>query len=288
MIKTYNFTLQALVVCMCLIFPSQKSSGQKLEPYIGLHGGINFSIPKILQSYQVITMLNGATPDSRNYEPFYKNFGHQFGFSFFLGIKDHLAIGVLPEFNNYSYRYSSRMDFFDNQGQTTSSVEYNSKKRLNYLSFPVIVQYNIRKEGITPYVFGGAAYELLRNAQQNIKIVTTSTTSAGSDIVLTNNYTDNYSSQFIRSKVNLLGGLGMACDFTQFRLGIDVSYRFCLNNIVSTAGRYENQTTSGTTYDVSDDIKLNNILINASVTFPISQVTKKGAVVCTYFKTKRR
>ena len=285
MIKTYNLTLQAILVCLLLMFPGKILSGQNLEPFIGLHGGINFSIPRVLQNYQVITPLDGTTPENRNYSPFFRNFGHQFGFSFYLGIKDHLAIGFLPEFNNYSYRFSSSMDFFDNQGQTVSSVEYRSMQRLNYLSFPVIVQYNVRKKGFTPYLFAGVAYEVLRNAQHNVNIITTL---AGPDNVFTDNNTDNYSTQFIHSKLDVLGGVGVAYDFTQFRLGLDVSYRLCLNNITSTSGRYDNQTISGSTYDVSDDIKLNNLLINATISFPINKITKKGAVDCTYFKTKRK
>jgi hypothetical protein len=262
--------------------------GQSVQPYIGIHGGINFSQTILLgQNQGIVTLLNGEKSPERKYNSIFKNFGNQVGFSIYLKLNDHWSIGFLPELAKYSYGYNSLMKFNNNQGDTVLSIENTSKTNINYFNFPLILQYQYKIQKISPYVFFGASYGILRNAQHTVNVNSTQTID-GNVLEFNESSTDNYTTEYIHSKINLLGGVGVVRDFTLFHLAIDLSYWVGLNNIVNESGRYSTQTISGTTYDVPDDIRLNHIVVNLSVIFPINKSEgKKGSLDCVIHKSKK-
>jgi hypothetical protein len=260
--------------------------GQSIKPYIGLHGGINFTQPQILDSYDIITLLDGEALQGRQYNPLFRNFGNQIGFSFLLEFSDHISIGLMPQMARYSYGYSSSMEFFSNDGTLASTTENISKQRLNYLNFPLFVQYTIRKADFSPYLIAGFSYGYLRNAQHDVVTNTTINTD-GEELNFSQPTSDNYSSEFIHSKLSLLGGIGAFYDLTLFRLAADITYWYGLNNISHETNRFQNQTISGSTYDISDDIKLHHFILNVSFLFPINKQANRGSLDCVTPKKRR-
>lgn len=260
--------------------------GQSIKPYIGIHGGINFSQPQILGNYDIITLLDGEALQGRRYNSLFQNFGNQIGFSFILEFNDHIAIGLMPQMARYSYGYSSSIDFFSNDGTLASTTENTSKQRLNYLNFPLFVQYTIRQADFSPYLIAGFSYGYLRNAQHDVVTNTTIYTDED-ELVFSQPASDNYSSEFIYSKLNLFGGIGAFYDLTLFRLAVDITYWYGLNNISNETNRFQNQTISGSTYDISDDIKLHHFVLNISLLFPINKQTNRGSLDCVTPKKRR-
>jgi hypothetical protein len=273
-------------MAVCFISACVDIQGQSVKPYIGIHGGINFTQPQILGSYDIITLLDGEAVQGSQYNSLFQNFGNQIGFSFLLEINDHISIGLMPQMARYSYGYSSSMDFFSNDGTLASTTENTSKQRLNYLNFPLFIQYTIRHADFSPYLIAGFSYGYLRNAQHDV--VTNTTIYANEEeLVFSQPTSDNYSSEFIRSKLSILGGVGAYYDLTQFRLAADITYWYGLNNISHETNRFQNQTISGSTYDISDDIKLHHLILNVSLLFPINKQTNRGSLDCVTTKKRR-
>ncbi|MGD2035419.1 MAG: porin family protein [Bacteroidales bacterium] len=275
-----------LVVAFCCFLSSAR--GQNVKPYIGIHGGINFSKPDLLSGYDLITMIDDAETEERNYDPMFSNFGNQLGFSLYLELNDYLLVGFLPEMVKYSYGYSSYLEFFDSQGELESTYRNETGISLNYINFPLLVQYQILKEtDWSPYLFAGGSYAILRNAQHTVASTTILETENG-PIEFYDPSTTNSSTEFIRSKWDLFGGIGGYYDFSQFRLALDISYRIGLHNIVNESNRYNNQSISGSTYDISDDIRLNHLVANLSVLFPINKKTDRGSLDCVLPKRRKK
>jgi hypothetical protein len=273
------------ITALALLWTS--TTGQDIKPYVGFHGGINFSLPVIISSYNLVTSIDDDLAGERNYETLFNNIGHQIGFSLYLQFTDHLLIGFLPETGKYSYGYSSSMEFNDSQGNIASTYINESKINLNYITFPLLIQYHILKdENWSPYLFAGGSYGLLRNAQHDVNSITILETESG-PIEFYDPSTSNSSVEFIRSKWNVFGGIGTFYDFTQWRFGLDVSYWLGLHNIVNEANRYNNQAISGSTYDITDDVRLNHLVINISVLFPINKQINKGSLDCVVPKRRK-
>jgi len=278
---------EGLFSLFALVFLFINIQGQDIKTFVGFHGGVNFTNPSIITSYNLITSIDGEQGSERTYEPFFSNFGHQLGFSLFLQFKDHFLVGFLPEIGKYSYGYSSSMEFFDSQGVLASTYNNESKINLNYITFPLLIQYQILKDkDWSPYLFAGGSYGLLRSAQHNVASTTILETEGG-PIEFYDPSTSNSSTEFIKSKWNAFGGIGAFYDFTQFRLGLDVSYWFGLHNIVNESNRYNNQAVSGSTYDIADDVRLNHLVMNLSVLFPINKKTNKGSLDCVVPKRRK-
>ena len=259
---------------------------QSLKPYIGIHGGINFSQPQILASYNIITLLNGEELESKQYNSLLQNVGNQLGVSFILEITDKISVGIMPQIAKYVYGYSSSMDFFSNDGILVSTTENTSRQRLNYINFPVFLQYSITKGDFSPYLIAGFSYGYQRSAQHEVETNTTIYTE-GEDLIFSQTTTDSYSSSFIHTKLNAFGGIGIRYNLTLFRLALDITYWYGLNNISHETNRFQNQTISGSTYDISDDIKLHHVVLNFSLLFPLNKPSNRGSLECVNPKKRR-
>jgi hypothetical protein len=230
--------------------------------------------------------LNREALQGRDYDPLIWNSGNQIGFSFILEINDHISVGLMPQMARYSYAYSSSMDFYTNDGTIASNTKNNSKRNFNYVNFPLFLQYTIRQADFSPYLIAGFSYGYLRNAQHDVETVTTIYTD-GEDLVFSQSTSDNYTTSFIHSKLNVFGGIGAFYDLTLLRVAADITYWYGLHNVTHETNRYQNQTISGSTYDISDDIKLHHFILNISLLFPINKQHNRGSLDCVTNKKRR-
>lgn len=274
--------LKYLIPAVLLQWSMSPLAAQKFQPVIGVHGGINFSSPRILGTQEMITLLNGEELPEREYNQLFQNFGHQLGFSIFVTLNDYLSVGLLPQMARYRYGYNTSLEFFDTGGTLISTTETESVQHLNYINIPLVFQYKMRKAAFSPYLFGGASYGILRDARPD---VVTATTGA---LLVESSFTNSSTGEFITSKISILGGVGGSYNLTNVIIALDVSYWIGIHNIVNESGRYANQTVSGSTYDIPDDMKLDHLVLNLSILFPINKVKKLGALDCSPIKKKRR
>ena len=74
---------------------------------------------------------------------------------------------------------------------------------------------------------------------------------------------------YIRSQYGLVGGVGFSVDLNYFRLSLECNYRYGLNNITNRKNRHEQQRMINGTYDVPDDIKLQNLEFSLHCATPL-------------------
>jgi hypothetical protein len=261
---------------------------QSIKPFIGIHGGINFTQPKLITHYEIITNINDDETANHQYKKLLKNVGNQIGFSIYLKLNDHFSLGFLPELSNYSYTYQSREEFINSQGDSVLAITDDVNTKLNYYSIPIIIQYNIKDGPFVPYLFAGGAYSFLKNAQQSVKVLSSLQTQ-GTNLDFGQTTTNNFSSGYIKSKLSAFGGIGISYEFNAFTLALDAAYWFGFNNIVNEKNRYSNSSISGSTYELPDDLKINHLVINAFILFPINKNEgKKASLECIPFKNPKR
>ncbi len=85
-----NF-ISKLSVFLCIVLSSQASLGQyvthkKKRSFLGLTGGINYTIPTVVDRYAVLSSSEGAS--QKEYAEFTKNRGVQLGLRYSYGFTD--------------------------------------------------------------------------------------------------------------------------------------------------------------------------------------------------------
>lgn len=270
------------------IFISLSIQCQSIKPYIGFHGGINFTQPNVISKYEIISTINIEEASEHEYKKIFENFGHQIGFTILLNLNTHFSLGFIPEISNYSYGYKSTEGFYNSQGDSVLTITNNVTSKLNYFNFPLFVQYKVKSGPFVPYLFIGGSFSLLRNAQQTVNELSL-LQNQGANLEFEETSTNNNSSNYIKSKISAFAGIGASYEFTAFTLALDASYWFGFNNIINESNRFNNHSISGSTYELSDDAKLNHIVINASILFPINKNNgEKGALDCIPFKNRKK
>ena len=279
-----NFSLTLLLVLLCIQL-SAKDSG--LQPYIGIHGGVNFTNVHVIQEFGIITLISGDELPGREYKPLFQNFGSQFGLSFFLEFNKHLALGFWPEFANYKYNYSSEIEYTDRLGEPASTSQNEGRVKLSYLNFPLVLQYTILDKPFSPYVFAGGAYGLRQSSLHTVNTTDTQITASG-EFPFSTSY-ESVNVGFIRSKFSLLGGVGARYDFTGIKVALDFGYWLGMNNITDETNRYSDGEITGHTYEIPDDIKLDHLAVNLRLIFIVNTDEEtKGALDCIKFNFKRK
>ncbi len=283
------FLVAAFVLSATGIPKPPPGNDSKPTLLVGFFGGVNFSQPFSLNSFQVIDYL-GTSPDitGKSYSGFLKNIGNQFGFVMFYPVKGNLHVGLLPSFNTYNYQYKTHQVWQDAANNSSIEAERTNRQKLRYIEIPLVIRYYIGTANLKPFVEGYASYGLLQNAQKSVISDFTQYSGNVAIPVQHSEMSGDYSSSYITSKIDLGAGGGVSYDFDQLIVTLGVSYSFNMNNIVNEKGRFDNQTFSGSQYDVQDNIRLPALKINLAIIFPISKITRRGAVDCHYFKEKRK
>ncbi len=95
------------------------------------------------------------------------------------------------------------------------------------------------------------------------------------------------SGNYITTRLATFPGVGLFVEMSRIVLFAEADYYISLHNIVNESARYSNQQTVGSSYNVPDNLKLDNLVINIGVLFRISSSLGnqgagrgKGAVEC--------
>ncbi len=280
--------LITLVFLLLLGITGRAQDKNKPSLLVGFYGGVNFSQPRTSEGHQVVEFL-GTTPNytSKSYDNMMSNLGHQFGFVMFYPAMGNLHVGLLPNYSSYSYGYNNEQLWNETDGSTLTAY-HDHQQKLRYFEIPLVVRYYIGTAKLKPYVEGLFSYGLLLIAEKSVQSDYTRSDGINSGVIQQTNVNGDYKSNYIISKWDIGAGAGISYDFDQLILTLGATYQYNLNPISNEKNRYNNSLFTSSTYDVQDKLSLNALKINLSVIFPISKITKKGAVECYYFKEKRR
>ncbi|MBN2348224.1 MAG: PorT family protein [Bacteroidales bacterium] len=258
--------------------------------FVGFKGGINFSQPLILQSYSVFSQVSGLNTgnEAKTYSGFLKNTGYQYHFIGMYNINNNLSISFQPGVAQYSYSYENDYSWItEGDDINTITLNYSHKQNLRYIEIPVLFRFEYAIGNISPYIQGGISYGILQQADKSVSSELIQHSLSG-DIPL--NVEDNesvVSDLFIRSRLALLGGIGINYNLNGVLLGLEAVYNAGLNNIVNESRRFSNQDFLSGNYDVPDDINLQNLMINFVVLFPLNKGTNQKDDSCKLFLKKK-
>ncbi|HLO60237.1 MAG TPA: hypothetical protein VK179_15915 [Bacteroidales bacterium] len=284
----------------CSFFNAAGTGGGdgKFDFWIGFKGGINFSTVIPAKRFSVLQPSGGMEPTAgrKNYKPFYRNPGYQYGFVGLVRITRSLLIGIEPTFSSYTFKYTSFLQWTDaaNPGNRLE-IESNFTDRLKYFEIPLEIRYELGSGQIRPFLAGGFFYSLLTGANGNISSVTTQYINETGIELDNNSTTGENSGSYIKTRLAAFPGAGFFADLSWVTLFAEADYFISLHNIVNESKRYSNQQNAGGSYNVPDNLVFNNLVINVGVLFNINQNLKSGgggkgkgsAVPCPVFKSKR-
>lgn len=304
----FTFTLLLSVILPWSSFagsgPSHLSAGSggsvADRMLIGFRGGVNFTLPMPVKRFSVIQNLDGTQTDQgrKDYGAFYKNPGYQYGFSVLYRINGKMLLSLEPTFASYVIKYETK-SVWNDAGDNGNRIEINTAyaDRLKYFEIPLELRVEMGSGQIRPYLAAGLLYGIRTGAMANAEsevvqyiddvAIDLENTHAAGDV----------SGNFIHSRLAVFPGAGVFVDLGGIVLYGEADYYFGLHNVVDESARYLNQQTVGSSYDVPDNLKPDNLAIQIGILFRIGSGGSSGgsssgkgkgsAVPCPVIKLKR-
>ncbi len=251
----------------------QAQPGSKNAMLFGVHGGINYSLfePGV-SSISVANLSNdGGTDISRG--AFTGNIGYHFGINFLKPINETLAVEIAPQQFNQRTLYTTEEII---EGNTSFTLSREISTSAQYYRFPVSIKYWNRTNTWQPYAFFGASYGFMSTSGSRVVETISTTLPDGSERTTVNNSENTLSEALVKSRVDLLGGIGVMYEFSSFLIGVDARMIFLLNNPASSENRYQ---ASGGITSVANQ-KFHSPSITLKILLKIDSDKKKGGLIC--------
>ncbi len=262
-----------LMPLMSFIFTATAFTGMGDGLLVGFKGGVNFSVVIPTQRFSVIQSLgsSGTSAAQKEYGPFIRNTGYQYGFLGMIRVGKAFLISVEPAFSSYVMKYQARSTWF-NGSTPTDRIEITTKftDKLRYFEIPLEIRYEMGKGQIRPYLAAGFFYGMLTGATGSAQ---SSTVQYINDVAINlenNTSAGDISGNYITTRLATFPGIGLFVEMSRIVLFAEADYFISLHNIVDESARYSNQQSVGNSYSVPDNLKLDNLVINIGVLFRIN------------------
>lgn len=257
----------------------RKKPRSRIDPFLqtqwflGFHVGGNLTSATPTSIYFGYVPLNyNASSIKKTYDN-YSNYGGQYGLVIMFYTR-RITIALKPGLSVYGIQHLTSTTWTDSNDNTnTFEVSYNHTTELNYLGFPLTIQYDLTTGKLRPYIGAGAYYGLLLNAYRTIDRYGIDAAS-GAEIDFTNQSTAiGIDELFINSSVGLLGFVGASYDPGNIRITLDIGYKYGLSNITNTKNRFLINDLAAIG-DAADDVQLQHIYLTLGIVFPLKFISK--------------
>ena len=250
--------------------------------------GANYAIPSPTESFYVFSIpsanTNAITPIRSNYYGLNNAFkkpevlGTRFGLQVIYALTPRISLSPIVAFSSLRFGYIDQFTWADSPNpvvRLSIRTERNSFHTINFLDMPFYVRYQFMpKKKLKPYLLGGAFYNLTLSGSKQIDIqefpaveVNGQRTdffgnASSVDISITSLLNNRY--------YGLVGGAGLNYAYENFRFSFSFTYRYGLNNIVSTTNRYDNQDLIFGYHDIFDNIRLDQLNFQLGVSYTLT------------------
>ncbi|TAH26701.1 MAG: PorT family protein [Cytophagales bacterium] len=257
--------------------------------WMGAKAGINFTYPHVSTSYSVMESLNQSTTDDleKEYETIFKNIGPSLGITLTYSITPSISISAQPGYLSYYYNFSNNHIWSDSI-QNKYLLNNSLRTKLHYIELPLLFKYEYSFQKLQPYIQLGAYYSFLLNGKNILKSDEKLRTPVEEFDLHSRTEDFNVNNQYISSLYGLIGGVGLSIDVNFFRIGLDCNYRYGLNNITDRKNRLEQQTMINSSYEVADDIKLQNLEFTIHCSTPLDYLIHTPGMSGKAGKVRRR
>lgn len=270
--RKYTSIYKCIITISVYILIHSMAHAQGMEDakwWMGIKAGVNFTRVSSSNPYSVFEYYSAPVQDTKKqYGSFFKNAGPNLGFTIAYSITPNIALSVQPSYQSYQFTYTSKYAWRDTL-KNENILENSSRTKLHYIELPLFFRYEYSFGKVQPHLQVGAYYGYMLNGKK------TSTTEEkmkdlGGEVSIGSTLEDyNVNQLYIHSHYGLIGGLGVSVDLNYFRLSLECNYRYGLNNITNRKNRLEQQRMINGTYDVPDDIKLQNIEFSLQCATPL-------------------
>lgn len=247
-----------------------KNPYRKGKFYVGLIGGINFTLPEIKERHSIL-----VPADEKEYGELSKNMGNQFGFYFAYGLTPKLSLVFQPNYQSYKLNYMTSYSWTDTINAMNFEQEMKHVQRFSYFTLPIALRWDFTTKRFSPYFQVGFFAEFLHKGNKTIyhdrtidgEVDIKKANHAASDMGITNHIN--------KFNVGPYAGLGLAYNTPFVTIGIESNFRYGLLDVVNNRNRYSDATGFAAQYlDVLDQFKLANINVQMKVIFPINNAVK--------------
>lgn len=252
---------------------SRKDPFLQTQWFLGFHGGGNLTSATPTSTYFGYSPLNYNVSSIKKTYDDYSNYGGQYGLVIMFYTRG-ITIGLKPGLHVYGIQHLTSTTWTDSNDNTnTFEASYNHTTKLNYLEFPLTIQYDLTRGKLRPYIGGGAYYGLLLNAYRTIDRYGIDAASGAESDFTNQSTTIGIDELFIESSLGLVGFAGASYDPGNIRLTLDVGYKYGLSNITNTKNRFLINDLAAIG-DAADDVQLQHIYLSLGVVFPLKFISK--------------
>lgn len=241
--------------------------------FLGFYGGTNLTTATPSGAFYGYSPLNYEVQEISKVYDDYSIIGGQYGLIFMYYFHG-FTIGSRPGFNIYGYRHSTNATWMESENSdNTLRVDYTHTTKLNYLEFPLTVQYDITRGKLRPYIGAGGYYGISFNATRTIERSGIDTASGSEGDFNNQSTTIGIDELFVKSSLGLVGFIGASYDPGNVRVTMDVGFKYGLSNITNTANRFLKNELAAIG-DATDDLSLQHAYVSLGVAFPLRFINK--------------
>lgn len=259
-------------------FGNHKNIFSSTQGFIGIWSGVNFSTPKISQSYSDFVLVDSEADiisDRKQYEGATTNLGSQMGLSAAFAFSKYLTIAFSPSYKTINYQYQSQFSWQDEENSSNYlELMYQHEQNLHYVSLPLLIRFSPAGKRFRPYLQAGGYYDRLLDAQKHVTTEGIDQASGGKVNFKEAPQSTDISHLYIKSHAGLLAGAGASYNLGTIIFYVDGQYRYGLHNIVNAKERFSGSRNIYGFGNVLDDISIRNVEFSLGCYFPLKFLTK--------------
>ena len=241
---------------------------------IGVKGGVNFTQTTVTNSHSAFQYTTPPVEDlsEKNYKGVFENLaGTHFGLAASFDFNNILGLSFEPAYAQYKFGYNNSYTWESSELlEQTITMDYEHQHRVSYVELPLFIRFSAGAGKIAPYVQGGAFINLVHNASKSAKATITDQ-AGGSVEALTGDDNDVAIDHLMNNfYYGLAGSAGISFNLPYVRASLDFSYRRGFNTITDANARYTDVRSSNISFDVLDDMQLNNMQFSLVLHFPVN------------------
>lgn len=244
---------------------------RKNKVFIGIYGGVNFSLPLVTKSHSVLlSEPSGDAENEKTYGPLKSNLSNQFGFYFSYGFSNHFSLVLQPGYHSYRFDYLTNYSWNDTVEQMNVAKEMKHRQTLSYFTVPVLVRWDFLKTRFTPYLQLGVYADILHKGNKTIYMDETIDGDVDHKRAQSKTASVDITDHLQKWNAGAIGGIGFSYYAKHFNIGLECNYRHGFLPIINNRNRYADLTGLTTQYlDVFDQMQLRNIHVQLHITFPV-------------------
>lgn len=272
MIQKAHFTL---LFCLMIGFSSTAQKYgvyRKKQMFLGISGGINFSLPTVTGKFHVLEPTDkGGFVSDKKYDNLFRNSGSQFAVHWMYSFSHHLSLTVQPGYQTNGMNYFSSFAWSDSTENSGFKRELHHRQKFSYITLPVLIRWDFTLNQFSPYVKFGVQADFRHQGSKVIRYDNTiDQAETKSQLFVTNEA--GIKEHMNRFNIGVVAGFGVTY-FTKYAaFGIETNVNFRFLKIIDDETRFADYSGFTMQYlDVFDQFMLPTLNLQLTAKVPITR-----------------